>query len=235
MLTSKVCDMLMPLISGAEATNSKIFTLALTSFVALAQDGSQRNVSFDLGATPPKNYLYNDLLALLTSGGASPSVSIEHLLDMKVMKFVVNFLVRPENTALFFDLSNQHKQMGAVVLHRIFLHKECCRKLSLQPVLDYFAFSVQTMFTSMIEHRYGHDEAERLLFFSSLQGACRGMAQIANISEGGTELVMETISHQNIYKEIEELLRFPSVKLDDTYGPKIECADAAATLVASIR
>ena len=234
MLTTRVCDMLMPLISGADATNSKIFTLALSSFVALAQDGSKPNVSFDLGPTPPKNHLYNDLLALLTTDGASPLVSIEHLLDMKVMKFVVNFLVRPENTALFFDLSNQHKQMGAVVLHRIFLHKECCRKLTLQPVLDYFAYSIQTMFTSMIEHRYGHDAAERLLFFSSLQGACRGLAQIANITEGGAELVLATISHQNIYKEIEELLRFPSVKLDDTFGPKIECSDAAATLVASV-
>eukprot|EP00520_Triparma_pacifica_P017703 CAMPEP_0118632080 /NCGR_PEP_ID=MMETSP0785-20121206/248_1 /TAXON_ID=91992 /ORGANISM="Bolidomonas pacifica, Strain CCMP 1866" /LENGTH=1362 /DNA_ID=CAMNT_0006522815 /DNA_START=272 /DNA_END=4358 /DNA_ORIENTATION=- len=234
MVTSKIADMLMPLISGQDATPSKVFTLALNVFVALAQDGVTENVGLDLNGPPPKQVLYDDLLRIFTTPGSSPTVSIEHLLDLKVMNFVINFLVRPENTALYFNLTNQHKQMGAIILHRIFLHKECCRTMPVGPAMQYLAYNIQHMFTFFMEGHFGHTTKEKLIFFGSIQGSCRGLAQIAKYSPDGDMLVMRKIGDMNIYKEIEELLSFPSVRMDDSYVPKIECSDAAARLVGSI-
>ena len=234
MITSKIVLMLMPLVSGQGATASKTFTVAMNVLVGLCQDGVTENIGLALGGPPPRHALYNDLMAIVSAEGDSPTISVEHLLNLKVMKFVVNFLVRSEDTSLFFDLSNQHKQMGAFILHRIFLHKTCCQTMQIRPVLEYFAYTLQTTFTLFMEGHFGHSAREKLLFFGSIQGACRGMAQIATHAEKGGEQVMNVISTFNIYKELEELLGFPDVKLDDSYAPKIECADAAARLIGSI-
>ncbi len=234
MITSKVVGMLMPLISGKQATSSKIFIMALAAFVSLAQDQTSDNAPFELDVVPPKHELYNDLMALLTREGSSPGISIEHLLDMKVLPFVLNFLVRPENPALFFNLSNHHKQMGAVILHRISLHKEACKMLCMDAVVEYFSYCIQVNFTQLLENHFGHSETDMLLFFSSTQSACRGLAQIANVVDGGEIKVLDCINTQNIFKEIEELLSFPNVGLDSTYRPRLECSDAASSLVASV-
>jgi hypothetical protein len=234
MITSKIADMLMPLISGLDATPSKVFTLALNVFVALAQDGVTENIGLDFNAATPKHVLYNDLLTIFTTPVPSPTLSIEHLLDLKVMDFVINFLTRPSDTALYFDLSNQHKQMGSIILHRMTLHKEVCKTMNMLPVMQYLAYNIQHMFTYFMEGHYGHNSKEKLIFFASIQGSCRGLAQIAKYSPNGDRMVMSTIGEFNIYKEIEELLGFPSVNADDSFIPKIECADAAARLVGSI-
>jgi len=156
------------------------------------------------------------------------------LMDMEVLQFVINFLCRPDNVNLFFDLSAKHKQMGGVVLHRISLHKEACQVLDQPAVLQYFAFIVQTNFTSFMDHHFGHTSAEKLLFFTSTQAACRGLAQIAEFAAGGDSRVLDVIANENIYKEVEELLSFSAVKLDDDWGSKLDCTDAAASLLASI-
>jgi hypothetical protein len=237
MISSKCVDMLMPLVCGDDVTNSRVFVLAMSVFVNLAQDGEADAVIAFSGpqhSPPPKNELYNDLMTILTREGKSPFTSIEHLLDMKVMQYVINFLVRPENPNLFFDLSNHHKEMGAVILHRMSLHKEACQLLIQDAALKYFAFTIQVNFIKFIEHHYGHSQSEQILFFTSTQAACRGLAQIANFVEGGHKKVLETIAGENIYKEVEDLLGFSAVKLDDFWAPKLDCTDAAACLVGAV-
>ena len=122
-----------------------------------------------------------------------------------------------------------------MILHRLTLHRDSCKILGdCKQVLDYFCFCINVNFTLMTEKNYGTTNAERVLFFSSTQSSCRGLAQIANFALNGKQNVFARINEQNIYKEIEDLLGFPSVKLDDTFASRLDCTDAAATLLASI-
>ena len=236
MVTCKAVTMLYPFVTGKEATHSRVFTLALSALVSLAHDGNLDVIEIDPNKTSPRDDLYITLIQMLTKPNPSPLVSTEHLLKINALEYIINFLVRPNAPSPhFFDLPKQHQHMGAMILHRLTLHRESCKILGASKhVLNYFCHTINVNFTLMIEKNYGNNEAEKVLFFSSTQSSCRGLAQIANYTNGGKQNVFARINEHNIYKEIEVLLGFPSVRLDDTFASKLECTDAAATLLAGI-
>ncbi|GMH72912.1 hypothetical protein TrST_g2508 [Triparma strigata] len=253
LITSKICDMLMPLISGKTALNSSSYQLALTVFIALAQFGSQPTVGFNLENFNITSNCYANLMNLMTSNTPGPVFSVDKLISMRVLKYLVRYVVGYDDGASFFAIGQLQKEQGVIALHRIFMYKQSVKNIGgvvndeaetglgsgsgrevslMDSVLSYFAYALQTFFTHHFEHRYTPQTL--ILFYASLQSSLRGLGCIASFSSKYTNKVLNVVRDKNVYKEIEELLRYPNVKYDESYNHKIDTAEAAAFLVTEI-
>jgi hypothetical protein len=191
---------------------------------------------------------------------------------MRVLKFLVRFIVGKEGLT-FFDVSENMREQGVVVLHRVFMDRASIKDITsdksadegstagtpkaspqfddfsltskgsvasnptlIDDVLSYFAYALQTFFVTHFEHRYS--SKSMLLFYAALQSSLRGMACIASYESSRnsvyTKKVLEVVRNKNVWKEVEELLKYPNVKADESFAHKIDAAEAAAALVGSI-
>ncbi|GMH76323.1 hypothetical protein TL16_g07037 [Triparma laevis f. inornata] len=230
---------------GRDCLITSSYQLALTVSVSLAQFESQPTVGFNLENFNITSNLYSNILGLMTSTSPGPGFSVEKLISMRVLKYLVRYIVGYDDGASFFNLGQFQKEQGTIALHRIFMSRQSVKnigavvaeegksKLSLMDsVLSHFAYALQTFFTHHIEHRYSSQTL--IIFYASLQSSLRGLGCIASYNPKYTRQVLNVVRDKNVYKEIEELLKYPNVKYDESFNHKIDTAEAAAYLVTEI-